>query len=52
MLQYRTFTVIYGCMGVCYEMTLVRMFVLLQVGKCSKEADKENKKCQRKDDKD
>ena len=28
------------------------MLVLLKVGKCSKEADKENKKRQRKDDKD
>ena len=37
----------------CYEIvkTLVRMLVLLQVCKCSNEADKENKKFQRKDDK-
>ena len=41
-------------MGICYEIvkTLVRMLVLLQVGKHSNEADKENKKRQRKDDKD
>ena len=54
MLQYWAFTIIYGCMSICYEIvkTLVRMLVLLQVGKCSNEADKENKKCQRKDDKD